>query len=438
MGDQINSIGQMERSMTVEKARKTTVDCGIIEDLLPLYVDEVCTESSRQAIEAHLAECRDCRQRLATMEGDAKLPQVPIQQAQEEKALKKSFGRIRRRWMISLTAVLMIFPLVCLGVMSVNQYQKEGMCFTNLDEIATAKIFLKNLQQKQYEKAAAQIPFAEDYETILNHEYETFRDDFTEIHLSGETWMVSSAYPQEEIYKGNLDIAAVLEAEGETDFWRDMIYGYAYGVPIPEAVWNAVVGEYTVSENRNGIQVYFAGEGSTEVYDRQEEGFGRLETEWGVYYIDAVIYKGIRDADRETLLQAFYYDMKMMPAEIYQAVADYMPEYIAQVNASFDDWYGDVFSMTQEEYVAEMEKRFVQSMKSYEQQGYSFAEISFQDAYYNEEGWSIVLSVVEKNSAGKKEKAVLHLSVEEGQVRLGAWSSRTDFSLGEAIGVHYR
>ena len=35
--------------------------CGIIKDLLPLYIDGVCNDDSRQAVENHLAECEACR-----------------------------------------------------------------------------------------------------------------------------------------------------------------------------------------------------------------------------------------------------------------------------------------------------------------------------------------------------------------------------------------
>lgn len=35
--------------------------CGIIKDLLPLYIDDVCNNESRQAVENHLAECEACR-----------------------------------------------------------------------------------------------------------------------------------------------------------------------------------------------------------------------------------------------------------------------------------------------------------------------------------------------------------------------------------------
>lgn len=36
-------------------------DCDLIRDLLPLYCDGICSDSSKQAVEAHLAECPDCR-----------------------------------------------------------------------------------------------------------------------------------------------------------------------------------------------------------------------------------------------------------------------------------------------------------------------------------------------------------------------------------------
>lgn len=38
-----------------------TYPCGVIRDLLPLYIDNVCNEESRQAVENHLSECEECR-----------------------------------------------------------------------------------------------------------------------------------------------------------------------------------------------------------------------------------------------------------------------------------------------------------------------------------------------------------------------------------------
>lgn len=38
-----------------------TYPCGIIRDLLPLYIDDVCNEESKQAVHNHLSECEKCR-----------------------------------------------------------------------------------------------------------------------------------------------------------------------------------------------------------------------------------------------------------------------------------------------------------------------------------------------------------------------------------------
>ena len=41
--------------------------CKIIEDLLPLYVDEVCSKESRQLVDGHVAECPKCMKKLKMM-----------------------------------------------------------------------------------------------------------------------------------------------------------------------------------------------------------------------------------------------------------------------------------------------------------------------------------------------------------------------------------
>ncbi len=37
------------------------MDCNIIRDLLPLYVDDCCSEESKKNVEAHLENCPECR-----------------------------------------------------------------------------------------------------------------------------------------------------------------------------------------------------------------------------------------------------------------------------------------------------------------------------------------------------------------------------------------
>ncbi len=44
------------------------MDCNVIKDLLPLYVDGVCSMESRELIEAHLAQCPECQKNLESMQ----------------------------------------------------------------------------------------------------------------------------------------------------------------------------------------------------------------------------------------------------------------------------------------------------------------------------------------------------------------------------------
>ena len=40
------------------------VHCDVIQDLLPLYADEACSEESRKLVEEHISECGDCMKML--------------------------------------------------------------------------------------------------------------------------------------------------------------------------------------------------------------------------------------------------------------------------------------------------------------------------------------------------------------------------------------
>lgn len=48
--------------------------CKIIEDLLPLYHDGVCSEESRQMIEEHLSQCEECRRLLGRIDEELAAP----------------------------------------------------------------------------------------------------------------------------------------------------------------------------------------------------------------------------------------------------------------------------------------------------------------------------------------------------------------------------
>lgn len=100
------------------------MQCEIVQDLLPLYCDNVCSEGSRQAVEEHLAVCPDCRGRLEYMKEKSK-PAAAIPgedtKARVLRGTKKRFSRRRRRAIFMTVAVMAALCLVLIGAADVER-----------------------------------------------------------------------------------------------------------------------------------------------------------------------------------------------------------------------------------------------------------------------------------------------------------------------------
>ncbi|MGG4342415.1 zf-HC2 domain-containing protein [Paenibacillus lautus] len=62
------------------------VSCDIIQDLLPLYYDDVCSADTKALVEEHLSNCPDCREVLSHMNSPMSLPAQAIEQNMQEGA----------------------------------------------------------------------------------------------------------------------------------------------------------------------------------------------------------------------------------------------------------------------------------------------------------------------------------------------------------------
>lgn len=52
------------------------IPCDIIRDLLPLYVDDVCSEQSKKMVEEHISWCQDCQHYYESLQKE--LPQITL------------------------------------------------------------------------------------------------------------------------------------------------------------------------------------------------------------------------------------------------------------------------------------------------------------------------------------------------------------------------
>ena len=92
-------------------------DCEIIRDLLPLYVDDICSEKSRELVEEHLQECAECSDLLS------KLKKTEIEsdlKKEKEDAISygvRKFKQLSARNGITASGLFMI-PLIALLVIN--------------------------------------------------------------------------------------------------------------------------------------------------------------------------------------------------------------------------------------------------------------------------------------------------------------------------------
>lgn len=109
------------------------VSCSVIEDLLPSYLDGLLSDDSRKMVEEHLEECPACRKKLEEMkkpleisiQTEEKTGEPPVQDARKSaRPLRKIKRRLLRRWIIGITAAVLITVSV-MRLHSYLYYEKE-------------------------------------------------------------------------------------------------------------------------------------------------------------------------------------------------------------------------------------------------------------------------------------------------------------------------
>ncbi|QDQ02394.1 hypothetical protein FOH38_18995 [Lysinibacillus fusiformis] len=94
------------------------MNCNIIKDLLPSYIDGICSEETVATIEKHTEHCQGCKETMQMMQQQ---PTVQLIETNVE-AVKEPFKRInkKRRFQV-ITAILMTFMLTIIGYQVVQE-----------------------------------------------------------------------------------------------------------------------------------------------------------------------------------------------------------------------------------------------------------------------------------------------------------------------------
>lgn len=128
--------------------------CKVIEDMLPMYYDKVCSEESAALVEEHLKDCPCCSRMLADLGADMDIPEQVVDDIKPLKKLQKSYKKIWIRWIVAILCVLALIPVAFfVGNDYADQKEEYAVEYTKEEALAHANAFMTCLVEKDYAKA---------------------------------------------------------------------------------------------------------------------------------------------------------------------------------------------------------------------------------------------------------------------------------------------
>jgi hypothetical protein len=139
--------------------------CPVIEDLLPLYTDGVCSKESRIIVEEHLAECDLCSDKFRVQKSEIIVGDNVIK---ENLKSKEPFKRIKKFQMIRLMVILITIPILILSFMEVRG---DGIGFSTLYGRYKTERFLSYVEKGNFAIATRYMAFSGGkYEKVENED----------------------------------------------------------------------------------------------------------------------------------------------------------------------------------------------------------------------------------------------------------------------------
>ena len=130
------------------------VPCSVIQDLLPLYCDGVCSEESKKLVQAHIADCETCAEELCLMNAPMAAAEAE-QEVQTARAASRAWKKNRHRGLRTGILLTVLLALAAAAVLLGLRYGKTNSP-EDLDKIGkmleseykTAHIEIRGMVQK--------------------------------------------------------------------------------------------------------------------------------------------------------------------------------------------------------------------------------------------------------------------------------------------------
>lgn len=204
------------------------ISCDIIKDVLPLYLDGVVSNDTKEMVEEHLSDCGSCRNEAKILKQDIILPSNRNIQLSEARVFKKLKSHLRKKNTIILISTIIATILIAVGLHSYAILTKTCIPYDN-DIISIDEVDGKLYATYQDENLAGTVSLAPSKTKINGSEknitvfyyYETpwskyiqpilKKDDYKNTFCLGDKEEIDQIYYGEFELEGLADYAAIVE-----------------------------------------------------------------------------------------------------------------------------------------------------------------------------------------------------------------------------------
>ncbi len=131
------------------------VTCNVIDDLLPLYADGICTSASRELVEKHFEICSECRRKITAMTADIGLKKTSGSPGKmKSDPFRKTAKHYFRLIIVTLCLCAAVFaPAAFAAALTINEEYHTGMSWTSIKVTDCAKKFASLIKEERYAEA---------------------------------------------------------------------------------------------------------------------------------------------------------------------------------------------------------------------------------------------------------------------------------------------
>lgn len=129
------------------------MNCDIIQDLIPSYVDGICSDASKECVEEHVRECNRCKKQVMIYQ-DAEISDSNIEQIQID-GFKKFHNKMKLMNLFSMVLVILLIGLgtytFCTSyriLSTFSYYMLFPICMIGLYLFTTNKKHMQRLEKK--------------------------------------------------------------------------------------------------------------------------------------------------------------------------------------------------------------------------------------------------------------------------------------------------